>query len=57
MIEKYTYKCGGAYFHTGDTLYEKVILGVKRLFDPHMIFNSDKKESVRVEDWINMLKW
>lgn len=41
----------------GDTLYEKVILGIKRLFDPHAIFNSDKKESVRVEDWINVLKW
>lgn len=23
MIDKYTYSCGGAYFCTGDTLYEK----------------------------------
>jgi FAD/FMN-containing dehydrogenase len=41
----------------GDMLYEQVIVQIKRLFDPHGIFNVDKKISVRVEDWINMLKW
>jgi len=41
----------------GDELYEKVILGIKKLFDPHNIFNNDKKQSVHVGDWINMLKW
>lgn len=41
----------------GDELYEKVILGIKRLFDPHEIFNTGKKTSIHVEDWVDMLRW
>ncbi len=41
----------------GKELYEHVVLGIKKLFDPHNIFNNDKKQSMRVEDWVNMLKW
>lgn len=41
----------------GDVLYEEVILGIKKVFDPHNIFNNDKKQSVHTEDWANMLKF
>ncbi len=40
----------------GDILYEQVILGIKEIFDPHNIFNNDKKVSIKVSDWKNMLK-
>ena len=40
----------------GDALYEGAILGIKKLFDPNNIFNNDKKVSIEVRDWKNMLK-
>lgn len=40
----------------GDTLYEEVILGIKKIFDPYGIFNNDKKVSIKVTDWKNMIK-
>lgn len=41
----------------GDILYEHVILAIKHTFDPHQVFNSDKKEFIRTKNWNNMLKW
>lgn len=40
----------------GDELYEGVILGIKNIFDPYGIFNNDKKVSITVNDWKNILK-
>lgn len=40
----------------GDALYEGAIIGIKNAFDPYHIFNSDKKVSIKVSDWKNMLK-
>jgi FAD/FMN-containing dehydrogenase len=41
----------------GDMLYEQVILRIKKLFDPHGVFNVDKKISIHVEDWADMVRW
>jgi FAD/FMN-containing dehydrogenase len=41
----------------GDVLYEEVIVAIKKLFDPHGVFNVDKKISIRVEDWADMVRW
>ena len=43
-------------FYGGD-LFEHVILAIKKLFDPNEIFNSGKKDTIRVEDWVNVLRW
>lgn len=41
----------------GEDLYTHVILGIKNIFDPNRIFNNDKKVSVYIEDWFDMLRW
>lgn len=41
----------------GDNLYAEVVLGIKKLFDPHGIFNNGKKNSIRVDDWVDTLRW
>lgn len=40
----------------GDALYAGVIVGLKKLFDPSGIFNSDKKVGIRVGDWGGWLR-
>lgn len=40
----------------GDVLYQEVILRIKELFDPHQIFNNDKKVKVTEADWRGWVK-
>lgn len=35
----------------GEALYQGVIVGLKKLFDPHGVFNADKKVAVTTKDW------